>query len=66
MLNCFLLIIYGLGNMGWSQTDTLIKWAENQRLSYSDFTGTPKSQDTHAVRDTLAVVVCYIKSVVSR
>lgn len=54
--------MHGLGIMDWSQTDPLIEWAESQRLSYSDFTGPgARSQDPHAILDTLAVVVCYIK-----
>lgn len=62
MIKIFILLfpLFGISQM--LQDPAPMKWTKDQRLGYSDFAGKRAvSEDPHATRDTLAVVVCYIK-----
>jgi hypothetical protein len=62
MFKFALFMIFFLGHTENKQVDTIVKWSEDYRLSYTDFVRKQAStRDSAAQYDTLALIDCFIK-----
>jgi hypothetical protein len=64
MIHCFIFLVFGMTTHSFTQSDSIIRWSPDRKLTYSDFIGQrPTAEMSHDNIDTLAAISCSIRYV---